>query len=226
MLIKPIGSKLILICTGLGIVVLTATSSFAGGNKINLRQESGPNAVTGNTIMIVQGAASNSLVAGSLDGELPASQIGFNNEAKITMTGTGGVVVLNQGSADAFAEGNFAENNNATVNLSNAGMLDDVISQAFLSQQGFDNVGVLSVSDPGAYGSLEQLGNNNEGSVSVNGNGASGTLKQERNNNNFGLTVTGATATYEQVGNNLTGPSPAVVISNGGTVTITQYQMQ
>jgi len=214
-------SKLTFMCTGFGFAALAASASFAGENKIYLLQNSGPNAVTGNTIMIDQGAASGSLVVGSLDvgpleSRLPASQIGDGNRAEITIADTGGTVVFNQGSTDSFQPANNA----ATVNL------NGFLGQAFLSQQGAENVGALSAIGSNVFASLEQIGNRNEGSVSVTGAGARGVLRQEGDDNNLGLTVTGAgtTATYTQVGNNLTAPSGfAQVISNGGTVSITQY---
>lgn len=208
------------IFSGFAAAIFVATSSvgFAGdGNTISLLQVS--NGTVGNTLYIDQSAASGSTVAGSRNGLLPATQIGSANSATVTVEGTGGSVSLNQNNALAgLGIGNQAD-----------GVISGVLGFGSIQQLGDGNVASLEVTSPDALdpatGQIIQTGFLNEGQLTVNGSGAEGTLRQIGSRNTNALTVegTGTTASFTQVGNNNTNPQGVTVISNGGSVAITQF---
>jgi len=197
----------------LAAAVVFGSPAFAGNdNTLFIIQESSSGGI-GNTLFVDQQNASNSVVAGDAQGTTPAQQTGFGNAATVTVTGDGGSVALLQN--NPVVSGSAADVNSATLSVG-------ALASVLLRQDGFGNDGSVDVAGVGAFGSLTQIGNGNFGEVSVTGNGASGALSQEGNNNTFGLQVTGANVTYTQVGNNLSTATLPTVVSNGGTVSITQ----
>lgn len=204
--------------------VTLATASHAGdGNTINLLQIS--TGSVGNSLFIDQSDASNSSVSGDLNGLLPASQIGSGNTAAFEITGNGGSLALNQNNALS----GLGLGNNAEGLISGLGF-------GSVQQLGTVNTARLDVLAPEnsrpARGTIVQTGSLNDASLNVAGNGASGTLLQFGSNNVNTLTVegTGTTVTFTQIGNGNsnatipgTTPEGITVLSNGGSVAITQY---
>lgn len=204
--------------TGLSASVLcfgVAAAQAGDGNQIYILQQSPLGLDGGNTLNVDQTAARGSVVAGAFNDAAsitPALQSGIGNSGQIKISGEDGqVVFLQEGIGNA-----------ASVSLSSA------LGMAFLQQDGVANIATLTVDPLGASGMIQQIGNGNLADLTV-GAGAKGQLVQEGNNNQFGFTVSGAgtTASYTAVGNNMTpaGTGP-MVISNGGSVTITQTQLQ
>ena len=204
--------------------ITIGSAAFGGdGNQIYILQQNTSGLAFGNTLAVDQSGATNSLIAGTFTTDAgmpganlnsalsPAIQDGVNNIGQITITDTGGQVVFLQSGTD----------NNATVTLSSA------LGMAMLEQNGMNNTASLTVDPQALRGDIQQIGNNNLADLTVSGKGASGELVQRGDNNQFGFTVTGtnATASYTAIGNNMTpaGTGP-MVISNGGSVTITQTQ--
>lgn len=195
---------------------LGASMAFAGdGNQIYILQQSPLGLYGGNTLNVDQSGATDSTVAGDFGAgasAAPAMQDGIGNSGQIDISGAGGQV--------AFLQSGIG--NDASVSLSSA------LGMAYLQQDGNANTASLTVDPLGLSGAIMQIGNSNKAALSV-GAGAKGTLVQKGDNNQFGFSVSGAgtTASYTAIGNNLTpaGTGP-VVISNGGSVTITQTQMR
>ncbi|MBL4918884.1 hypothetical protein [Szabonella alba] len=199
-------------------LVASAAAGLAGdGNSLNLLQIS--DGAAGNTLYIDQSDASGSVVAGDRAGDLPASQIGSANVANLTVTGNGGSVALNQNNAlTGFAIGNTAD-----------GVISGLYGFGSILQLGDGNNASLEVNSPDglnpAAGRIMQTGFFNDASLVVTGAGAEGTLRQVGSGNSNALVVEGAgtTASYTQIGNNAVNPQGVTVISNGGSVAITQY---
>lgn len=199
------------------VICLGASMAMAAdGNQIYILQQSPLGIDSNNTLNVDQSAASGSTVAGAFGAAArttPALQDGIDNSGNIEISGAGGQV--------AFLQEGIG--NDATVSLSSA------LGMAFLQQDGNANSASLTVDPLGYSGAIQQIGSGNRGGLIVSGKGASGTLVQNGNNNAMDMTVSGigATVSYTFNGNNMapagTGP---VVISNGGSVTITQTQMQ
>lgn len=202
--------KLQLLVTA-GALCLGTVASAGDDNTIYIKQDS-LFALEGNTLTLDQSSVSNTLVAGAVDGSVPALQEGGGNTANIDVTGDNAVIALLQ-SNPIGGSGN-------SVDLS-AGTLATVL----VNQVGIGNTGSVTVSGLGNTGMLDQKGDGNNGSVDVSGLGTTGKLVQVGDGNDFGLTVggRGTNVTYQQIGNNLSpvGAGPSVV-SNGGTVIITQ----
>lgn len=203
---------------GLGayLLCLAGVAAQAGdGNQIYILQQSSLGHDAGNSLNVDQSAATGSTVAGAFGAEAatkPALQIGVGNTGTIDISGANGqVVFLQEGVSNA-----------ATVNLSSA------LGMAYLQQDGTANTASLTVDPLGLNGAIQQIGSGNQADLTV-GTGASGSLVQKGDNNQFGFAVSGAgtTASYTAIGNNMapagTGP---IVISNGGSVTITQTQLR
>ena len=198
------------------VLVLIVAGSQAGAGENNsiyiLQNSSGG---IGNSLVIDQSAAQNSLVAGNASGNVPARQTGDGNTAEITLEGEGATVLFSQNNSLT----SLVSGNSATIS---GGDLASIV----LNQRGSGNVADLQVSGLNNSAGLRQFGDNNDGSVLVSGNNNSGNLFQQGDGNSYTLTVTGTdtNVTFRQIGDNLSsasgiGPS---VISNGGTVQITQ----
>ncbi|MDE4276374.1 hypothetical protein PXK58_18990 [Phaeobacter gallaeciensis] len=198
-------------------VVLSLTSMAAAGSGNVIYLEQGDGTSVGNQLFINQSNATSSLVAGASGSQTPARQQGNNNSGRIVLEGEGAAVYFNQNSSLA----GVLQGNSATIS---GGDLASIV----LNQAGAMNIGTISVTGVNNSAGLRQEGDGNNGSVEVSGSNNSGTLIQEGNQNSFSLTVGGASTnvTYRQIGNGLstvTGTGPTVV-SNGGTVVITQTQ--
>lgn len=208
------------VLSGFAAALFGVSSSVAlagDGNTISLLQVS--NGTVGNTLYIDQSAATGSTVAGSRNGLQPATQIGSANTASVTVEGTGGTVALNQNNALlGLGLGNQAE-----------GVISGLLGFGSIQQTGDGNVASLNVASPDALdpatGRIVQTGFLNTGTLTVNGSGAEGTLVQLGSRNSNALTVegTGTTASFTQVGNNASNPQGVTVVSNGGSVAITQF---
>lgn len=192
---------------------------FAGdGNQIYILQQNTSGFAIGNTLEVDQSQASGSIVAGTFDpvtdgAPQPALQDGINNIGRLVISGNAGQAVLLQSGTG----------NDASLTLSGA------LGMAALEQSGISNIASLTVEGNDAKGIIQQDGNRNDGQLTVSGAGASGKLVQQGNDNQFGFSVIGpnASGTYTAIGNNMTpaGAAP-MVISNGGSVTITQTQLR
>jgi len=197
----------------IGLTVLSTSAISGDANTVFIVQDSkeGP----GNSLTIDQTEATNSLVAGDIDGFEPARQTGSGNEADITLDGEGGFVLLNQNSVGALV----SNGNSATL-------FGGELATVILEQTGFGNVGSINVTGRDSTGILRQTGDLNDGSVVVTGTNSTGELIQNGDRNNYTLTVDGnnTSVIFTQDGNgvapaNGVGPS---VFSNGGTVIINQ----
>lgn len=199
----------------LAAAVVFWTPALAGNdNTLFILQDSASGGI-GNTLFVDQSQADGSTVAGDRFGTTPATQQGFGNTANVTLTDELASVVLFQN--NPATSGSVTDVNRATLS---GGALSTII----LYQDGIGNIGAIDVNGQGSTGSLSQIGNNNNGSVSVLGSNATGELFQQGNNNDLGVEVRGAgtSVTYTLIGNNVTPATQPVVVSNGGTVTITQ----
>ena len=205
----------------LALVGICASLAFAGpasagdGNIVYIEQQSYVSGV-GNTLFVDQSDATESTVAGDTAGLTPATQIGGDNRADITLTGFGGTVLLSQ-TNDMPGLG---QPNTATIT-------GGAYARAFLSQDGFGNSGTLDVGSGGNTAALFQDGERNTGTVTVFGTGNTGTLRQQGNDNTSALEVSGSgtNVQWNQIGNGLSSASavvPAQVYTNAGTITITQ----
>ncbi|MDR5653207.1 hypothetical protein [Ruixingdingia sedimenti] len=201
-----------------GLAVALAPAAFAGdGNSLDLLQIS--SGALGNALYLDMEGARGARVAGDAAGLLPASQIGSGNRADVTITGSGGQLALMQNNAlSGLGLGNSAE-----------AVISGLYGTGSIQQIGDGNVAALNLASPDALnpasGSILQTGMANSGALTVRGAGASGLLVQVGSGNSNALTVEGAgtTASYTQIGNNAVNPQGATVVSNGGSVAITQY---
>lgn len=193
-------------------VIVGASAAYSDQNTIFLIQETPAGNAPGNTLFVDQSAASGATVAGAPNGLSPARQTGSSNIGQITAAGQDLTVVFAQGQNNAFANDNAAQ-----IGLDGGNLL------ASLQQLGDGNSARLDIRGNDNTGLITQTGNGNDGTLAVNGNGANGALIQTGDGNRTDLTVTGASVTFEVVGDNLTfvGTNPSVT-SNGGTVTIRQ----
>lgn len=193
-------------------VIGGASAAYSDQNTIFLIQETPAGNAAGNTLFVDQSAASGATVAGTPNGLSPARQTGSSNLGQITAAGQDLTVVFAQGQTNAFANDNAAQ-----IGLDGGNLL------ASLQQLGDGNSATLDIRGNDNTGLITQTGNGNDGTLAVNGNGANGALIQTGDGNRTDLTVTGASVTFEVVGDNLTfvGTNPSVT-SNGGTVTIRQ----
>lgn len=199
------------------MVCSTSLAVAGDGNNIDVLQVS--NGLIGNTLYIDQSQSTGSNVGGDRLGLLPAAQIGSANTASFDIQGSGGSLAILQ--------------NNAFSGLGIGNQADGVISGLFgfgsIQQLGDGNVATLTVNsaDPlnPATGEISQLGFFNSAELSVTGRGADGTLRQVGRGNSNALVVEGAgtSASYTQIGNNNANPQGVTVVSNGGSVAITQY---
>lgn len=212
----------------------TATFSLAGGdNTIYIRQESPAGSLEGNTLSVDQSGAYGSLIIGptlpsmlrfininlesGLRGEpAPALQRGEGNKATVVIEGEGGVLQLLQDTSPFrnLQQANSNTQNNARVDMTDAS-LGGVI------QLGTDNTANLRLTD--STGLIAQFGTELTANLTVGTNG-DGRIVQIGNRNNAQLDVPGGTsATYTQIGNNLSSVQPVEVFStNSGNITITQ----
>ena len=209
--------KRILMSVALAIVVPVGASHAGSSNNVYLLQDSSTE--LGNSIFIDQSTANASSVAGSANGLLPASQTGSGNVANLRLSGQGGTAILNQNNLIlAGATGNEA-----------VAVLSDY-AKGTINQFGDGNTANLRVTGTldgtgGTAGTVNQLGNRNDATLTVEGRGASGKINQlgSGNTNALEVTGTGTSATYTQIGNNAANPQGVTVVSNGGSVQITQF---
>ena len=168
---------------------------------------------SGNILFVDQSDAYGSSVAGDKNLLTPALQSGGGNEAYVTLTGTGGLVLLEQ------------ESTGLGLGTNTATLTGGAYAAITLVQSGINNSGSVIVGPGGNTGALFQKGEGNDGEVSVEGTNSTGILLQDGNYNSHSLIVNGqdTTVQWNQVGNNVTGVSPAQVWSNAGTISITQY---
>ncbi|MFG6660969.1 hypothetical protein [Sulfitobacter sp. 915] len=176
----------------------------ADENRLYITQDSGLFDQSGNTIFVDQSLATNSIVLGVPDG------VALNN-GTISPVDPANSPLTQIGSA-----------NSATVNLSGA------FSLGMLSQNGNGNNANINVSGAGSIGAIRQTGDRNFGEVDVTGGGLTGILIQKGNDNAQVLNVTNANVIWTQNGDNIAlgsgvpGLTPPSVVSNGGTVIVTQ----
>lgn len=191
------------------IVAAAAISSFcsavsADENKLYIMQNSGIFGLPGNTIFVDQSSASHSIVMGVPD------DVSLNN-GTTTPVNPAALPLVQIGSG-----------NDANINLSGAFAL------SMLSQVGDGNSANIGVSGSGSTGAIRQVGDRNIGEVDVTGSGLTGILIQNGNGNSQALNVTNANVTWIQNGNNIAqgggaqGFTTPSVVSNGGTVIVTQ----
>jgi hypothetical protein len=195
--------------TGVGNTIYVDQSAATGG------QVGGFSAVPSqSTTPIASYPYPSSPLAFSADLAKPAQQLGGNNSARITDTGTDDTISLYQRNTQPGLSDSL---NNAEITLSGIGSLGGVI------QDGYANTANLTVTGTQAAGGIWQQGDHNDGTVNVSG-GAAALLVQNGSNNTNSLTATGAAGSqisYIVNGSNFTA-SAAQVLTNGAAVTITQ----
>ena len=238
------------ITSGIAAMALGALASIpahAGNNNVLILKQEG----TGNEIHVDQSNADNSQIGGiqlvpsiatpdpllslndatfnqidlTLDetGALanPATQIGINNRASITLDGDGGAVFLQQGT-------NATQGDNvATVDVTSGPVGG---SFAAIIQDGSNNTAAATINGSLSEANILQRGDSNDGTVSVGTSNLQvdnvrATLNQIGNGNDTELQVTGITAgeySYTVIGDNTTTSVPAAIITNGASVSITQ----
>lgn len=226
-------------------LTIVGTPSYAGDNNlIHVKQESFGGG--GNSMMIDQSLANDSLVVGPSEALLEAirsnqlqtdpnaSQLrgfpagesnpaalqrGDENTATLTMTGDGGVLQLLQDNSPGQPAAAGTGGNTATITATGAGTLGAVI------QLGNLNNAALNLNGDSATGLIEQTGGGLTAELTVQP-GGSGQIIQNGTNSDAQLAVqSGSSATYTQNGNNLrsVGTAGATVFStNPGTISITQ----
>ncbi len=161
--------------------------------------------------------AINDLSLHTSNDQATAKQIGEDNAADVTLTGTGGTIELFQSVLPftPFAAGVAYGGNKATITADGAA-LGGVIQVGALNQA------QLSLTD--SKGLITQLGNNLSADLSV-GPGGSGTVVQVGNNSETGTVnvVGGTNLTYVQIGDNLSQSSQVSAYSTSpANITITQ----
>ncbi|MEL7300390.1 MAG: hypothetical protein AAFM92_08410 [Pseudomonadota bacterium] len=192
-------------------LIFSASLAVAENNSVFLLQTNPTNGAPGNTISITQELASSSSVGLQ---DAPVVQDGSGNSADIT--------VQNDANAETlFAQGILAPSLDGNLSALGGQGIDALVG---LTQTGNGNAANIVVNGLGAQGLVEQDGNGNLADLTVEGQGASGTLLQRGDNNDSTLSVQGATVTLIVEGNNLTNTVGPSVVSNGGTVIITQTQ--
>ncbi|PLW77545.1 hypothetical protein [Cohaesibacter celericrescens] len=153
----------------------------------------------------------------------PLLQIGNYNSASVTLTGRAGAVFLQQG-------GQITDGNNQAQIDINSGSAGG--SLAAVLQDGSNNSATVTINGSLSQGNVLQQGDGNQGTVEVgttNGlvDNVKASLTQTGDNNDTSLSVIGISAgeySYTVVGNNTTTSVPAVIVTNGASVSITQSQ--
>ena len=157
----------------------------------------------------------------------PVLQLGERNSADVTLTGEGGTVFLQQ---QGQAPNTNGINNTADITINSTvggGNLGAVL------QAGNDNQATIAINGSQLEANVLQDGNGNVGAVQIGSSNvplsnARATLTQNGNGNNTELQVLGTNNSefnYTINGNNTTTSVPAVIITNGASVTITQSQI-
>lgn len=199
--------------TCLAFVVLGANGASAQNNKVLVEQIAPVGAVKGNTLIVDQSEASNSLVAGASNGQNFGLLVAPGSVSSANII----TIVDTAESATQFGSGN-----SANITLRDNGTV------AGLEQIGNGNFATIDVSGNNAFGAIIQNGDDNSGSLTVAQSGGKGELIQIGNNNNTDLTVSGnpnSAVSFTVQGNGVTTTVPAsVATSSGGTVTIVQRQ--
>src|SRR5690606_31930882 len=149
-------------------------------------------------------------------GQNPSSQRGEGNEAKITMTGDGGVLMLIQDTSpfQAMQPSGSGTGNTATVTMNGA-------SLGGVFQLGTDNAATLQLNE--ANGLITQFGSNLRADLAVTGPDSSGKIVQigSRNTADVAIQGGGTNVTYTQVGNGLSSSQAMEVFStNSGNISI------
>ncbi|WP_157967592.1 hypothetical protein [Cohaesibacter intestini] len=226
--------------TAAAICGLTLLPAHAGDSNVLILKQEG----TANEIFVDQQNANNSQVGGvdlvpgltledttfnRIDlttneaGALanPATQIGTGNTANITLEGEGGVVFLQQG-------GQITDSNNDATVAINSGLTGG--SFAAILQDGSNNTANATINGSLSEVNVLQQGNSNQGTVAIGTTGlptdnVRASLTQNGDNNNTELQVTGINAgeySYTVNGNNTSTTVPALIVTNGASVSITQ----
>lgn len=211
--------KATVIAIGVCASLASVAPAIAGErNFLYIEQVSGAGGL-GNTLFVDQSAATDSMVAGDTAGITPARQQGDGNEARITLTGGDGKVLLSQQNTSAGF---------LSSQMNQAAIHGGDLATILLHQEGFGNIGTIDVGPGGNTGALFQKGDRNDGAVIVTGSGNTGTLRQLGNDNTYELEVSGPAGTsvqWNQIGDGVSAApfTPAQVYSNAGTITITQF---
>lgn len=187
-------------------------AAAAGENTIYVLQDSGTG--TGNTLIVDQSLANDSVVRGFGSPLSPATQSGDDNFADLSIEGTGGVIQLLQDNAAVGLPGNAA-----TITV-------DGDALALVRQEGAGNLATVDVSGELAQGGVLQAGSLNDARLTVAGSGATGSITQVGDNNETVLEVlgSGTVVDYTLNGSDLTNAQAGglQVFTNGAIVTITQ----
>ena len=195
------------------IALALAGPAVAQENRLYITQDTVGGA-DGNTLFVDQSLAARSTVGRP---EAPSTQIGFGNAATVDVAADDGEVLLRQGLLGAPSIGGVAV---VTLEQGAVGGFADIL------QTGVGNDGQIVLTAPSATGRIEQRGDGNTGLLSVESADASATLRQLGDDNDIGLQVTGegANVSWTVIGDGVsTAPSATPqVISNGGTVIVTQ----
>ena len=157
----------------------------------------------------------------------PVLQLGERNSADVTLTGEGGTVFLQQQGQTPNTDG-FDNTANITVNSTAGGG-----NLAAVLQAGNNNAATIAINGSLSEANVLQDGNGNLGTVQVGDSNlplsnVRATLTQDGNGNNTELQVFGinnSEYSYTVIGDNTTTSVPAVIITNGASVTITQSQI-
>lgn len=203
--------------TCLAVAVFSGGAALAQNNQILIEQIAPVGASVGNTLIVDQSAASNSLVAGAPNGQ----NFELLVDQGTTTTGTIDGNTINVFSAEETAT-QFGSGNRASIALRDNGTV------AGLEQIGNGNFATIDVSGDNAFGSIIQQGDRNRGTLTVAEAGGLGELIQIGNDNDTVLSVAGnpnSAVSFTVQGNGVTTNVPAsVVTSSGGQVTIIQRQ--
>ncbi|WP_102957649.1 hypothetical protein [Mangrovicella endophytica] len=218
-----------------GAVTGVGGSAHADDNKLTILQSG-----IGNELALDQTQATGSEVRGLELGDLngaglqitpaeAAQQLGGNNAADVTVTGTGDVYLYQNNTAGGYPS--EASRNTVTIRAENGGT--GLVAQngsgntATLTVGALSSAAALTVGGQAIDGAIIQNGNGNRGTV-VTGLNTSGLLVQNGNGNQTVLDVSGSAAgtsvVYTQNGNNLNSATAAQVYTNAlnGTVSVTQ----
>lgn len=216
--------------------LLCVGAALAGeSNTVYIKQESPAGSLTGNSLIIDQSEAQNSLVLGPnvpsmlrfLDMDIqsglqgaprPASQRGEDNEAVITMRGDGGVLQLLQDTSpfQPMQQAGSGTGNRATVDMTGAAL-------GAVVQLGTGNTANLVLNE--ANGLVGQFGSGLTATLNVTGPGSSGQIMQIGRGSDASVTIqgSGTNVTYTQIGNDLTSSQGVEVFTtNSGNISITQ----
>lgn len=222
------------------MLALSTAPVFAGNNNVLILTQEG----TANTISVDQRNANDSQVGGVAFTEAPqlqnselnvidlnvdeagaisnpTLQLGSDNQATITLEGNDSTVFLQQG-------GDLSDNGNrATINI-DSGITGG--SLAAILQDGSNNVANTTINGSFSESNILQRGDDNQGRVDIGSsdfavNNVKASLTQVGNGNNTELQVTGINAgeySYTVIGDNTSTSVPAVIVTNGASVSITQ----